>query len=233
MQDLFPYKGGFFMKKKLFIAVGGVILAISTATGAMAAASSSSSRGAYPHYHGFKYCTASSCAPTKPARPQTTSSPVTKPQATTAPQEKPEATTTPSQTQAPSQSESSLGRRMLDMVNDDRADNGLSSLAWSSELAEAALEHSRDMAQNNYFSHTSPTYGGFSVRLKASGISTLGAGENLALYNSLEKAQAALMSSSGHRANILKANYTHCGIGIVYSSSKGAYYITQWFAKMK
>ena len=122
---------------------------------------------------------------------------------------------------------------MLDMVNEDRADHGLSPLVWSAALAEAALDHSEDMAQNKYFSHTSPTYGGFSARLKASGISTLGAGENLALYNSLEKAQAALMSSAGHRANILKANYTHCGIGIVYSSSKGAYYITQWFAKMK
>jgi len=122
---------------------------------------------------------------------------------------------------------------MLDMVNEDRADNGLSTLTWSNELAQAALSHSRDMAENSFFSHTSPSSGSFSSRLKASGISTLGAGENLALYNSLEKAQAALMSSSGHRANILKPGYTHCGIGIVYSKSKGAYYITQWFAKMK
>lgn len=122
---------------------------------------------------------------------------------------------------------------MLDMVNEDRAANGLSALSWSNDLAQAAAAHSRDMAENNYFSHTSPTYGSFSVRLKSSGISTLGAGENLALYNSLEKAQAALMSSSGHRANILKASYTHCGIGVVYSQSKGAYYITQWFAKIK
>lgn len=220
------------MKKKLFIAAFGIILAFSAATGALAASSAQSSGGAYPHYHGFKYCTKTDCAPTKPTRPQATAAPTASPEATS----KPEVSATPQPTSKPEntvQSSSSLARKMLDMVNEDRAANGLSALSWSNDLAQAAAAHSRDMAENNYFSHTSPTYGSFSVRLKASGISTLGAGENLALYNSLEKAQAALMSSSGHRANILKASYTHCGIGVVYNQSKGAYYITQWFAKIK
>ena len=208
------------MKKKLFIAAAGVILAIFTASGALAASSTQSSRGAYPHYHGFKYCTKSDCTPTSTARPQTTPAPTIKPQSTPAPQTPPQSTT-------------SLGQKMLELVNEDRAANGLSPLVWSSDLAQAALNHSQDMAANNFFSHTSPLKGSFSQRLKASGISTLGAGENLALYNSLEKAQAALMSSSGHRANILKSSYTHCGIGVVYSQAKGAYYITQWFARLK
>ena len=208
------------MKKKLFVAAIGVILAIFTTSGALAASSTQSSRGAYPHYHGFKYCTQSDCTPTSPSRPQATAAPTAKPHTTPAPQATP-------------QPNASLGQKMLAMVNEDRADNGLSPLTWSPELAQAALSHSQDMAVNNFFSHTSPAKGSFSLRLKASGISTLGAGENLALYNSLEKAQAALMSSSGHRANILKASYTHCGIGIVYSQSKGAYYITQWFARLK
>ena len=208
------------MKKKLFIAAAAVILAIFTTSGALAASSTQSSRGAYPHYHGFKYCTKSDCTPTSPSRPQATAAPTVRPESTPAPQATP-------------QPNASLGQNMLAMVNEDRADNGLSPLTWSPELAQAALSHSQDMAANNFFSHTSPSNGGFSLRLKTSGISTLGAGENLALYNSLEKAQAALMSSSGHRANILKAGYTHCGIGIVYSQSKGAYYITQWFARLK
>ena len=110
---------------------------------------------------------------------------------------------------------------MLDMVNADRASNGLSPLIWSDALAQGAAAHSQDMSQNGYFSHTSPTYGGFSARLKAAGLSTLGAGENIALYGSLEKAEAALMASEGHRANILKSSYTHCGIGVVYNTAKG------------
>lgn len=234
------------MKKKLFSTVAGAVLAISTATSALAASRwQSSCSSYYPHYHGFRYCTSASCAPSRYNRPQSTApaQATAKPQATATPQATstsqvtstpqttaaPQATSTPQATASVNQS---LGKQMLDMVNEDRAANGLKPLTWSDSLAQGAMAHSQDMSQSGYFSHTSPTYGGFSARLKAAGLSTLGAGENIALYGSVEKAQAALMASEGHRANILKSSYTHCGIGIVYNAAKGGYYITQWFARM-
>ncbi len=121
---------------------------------------------------------------------------------------------------------------LLQLINTDRAKNGLSALTLDSSLSAAALSHSLDMQANGFFSHTSPTYGSFQARLAASGIRTLGAGENIARYATLEKAHAALMASEGHRANILGANYTHVGLGIVYDSSQGAYIITEWFARL-
>ncbi len=121
---------------------------------------------------------------------------------------------------------------LLQLINTDRAKNGLSALTLDSSLSAAALSHSLDMQANGFFSHTSPTYGSFQARLAASGIRTLGAGENIARYATLEKAHAALMASEGHRANILGANYTHVGLGIVYDSSQGAYTITEWFARL-
>ena len=121
---------------------------------------------------------------------------------------------------------------LLQLINTDRAKNGLSALTPDSSLSAAALSHSLDMQANGFFSHTSPTYGSFQARLAASGIRTLGAGENIARYATLEKAHAALMASEGHRANILGANYTHVGLGIVYDSSQGAYTITEWFARL-
>ena len=121
---------------------------------------------------------------------------------------------------------------LLQLINTDRAKNGLSALTLDSSLSAAALSHSLDMQANGFFSHTSPTYGSFQARLAASGIRTLCAGENIARYATLEKAHAALMASEGHRANILGANYTHVGLGIVYDSSQGAYIITEWFARL-
>ena len=119
---------------------------------------------------------------------------------------------------------------MISLVNEDRAANGLPALRFDAGLRAGALKHSQDMSASNYFSHTSPNYGSFSARIQASGVSYRTAGENIALYNNVEKAQAALMNSEGHRANILNSSFTRIGIGIVWNESKGAYYITQWFA---
>ncbi len=98
-----------------------------------------------------------------------------------------------------------------------------------SSLRTPALRHSQDMADNNFFSHTSPTQGTFSQRLSASGVGTRSAGENLAHYGTVQRAHEALMTSTGHRANIMNSNFTHIGIGIV--SKNNAYYITQWFGR--
>jgi uncharacterized protein YkwD len=119
-------------------------------------------------------------------------------------------------------------RNMISLVNQDRADNGLSALTFDAGLRSGALAHSQDMAENNYFSHTSPTQGDFNARIAAAGVKYSAAGENIAEYGSVEAAEAGFMNSPGHRANIL-GNYTRVGIGIV--NKNGTYYITQWFAK--
>ena len=119
---------------------------------------------------------------------------------------------------------------LFNAINYERTSRGLPALAADGCVTYVAQQRSTDMAVNNYFSHTSPTYGDFSTRLKASGVKYSTAGENLAMYGSVEQAHTALMNSPDHRANIMNAKYTRIGIGIVYNGSKGAYYITQWFA---
>ena len=151
-----------------------------------------------------------------PAKPKTTT---TAPTSSTASQ--------PATTGSMSAEES----KMINLVNQERTKAGLKPYTYDSSLRAAALSHSRDMSQNNFFSHTSPTKGTFSQRLAASGVKHTAAGENLALNGSVDKAHVSLMNSSGHKANIMSATYTRVGIGIVYNQSKGAYYITQWFAK--
>jgi uncharacterized YkwD family protein len=167
---------------------------------------------------------APTAAPTKAPTPAPTAAP------TAAPTKAPTAAPTKAPTPAPTGNMSALEQQMISLVNKDRAANGLPALRFDAGLRAGALKHSQDMSANNYFSHTSPTYGSFSARIKASGVSYRTAGENIALYNNVEKAQAALMNSEGHRANILNPSFTRIGIGIVWNESKGAYYITQWFA---
>ncbi len=159
-------------------------------------------------------------APTATAAPSATKAPT----ATAAP------TATPAPTATANSGMSAAEQKMINLVNQDRADNGLKPLVYDATLRVPALKHSQDMSQSNYFSHTSPNYGTFSQRLKASGVKYSSAGENIAMYNSVEAAQVGFMNSAGHRANIL-GDYTRVGIGIVYNQNKGVYYITQWFAK--
>ncbi|WP_287152590.1 CAP domain-containing protein [Candidatus Solincola tengchongensis] len=54
-------------------------------------------------------------------------------------------------------------------INDVRKRYGLSALSWDQELAAIALEHSRDMAERDYFDHVSPEGKDFTDRYREHG----------------------------------------------------------------
>jgi len=110
----------------------------------------------------------------------------------------------------------SFEQQVAALVNEQRAANGLAPLTLSEELSNVARTKSQDMHDNNYFSHTSPTYGSPFDMLKSFGISYRAAGENIAMgYSTPEAVVNAWMNSAGHRANILSASYTQIGVGYV------------------
>lgn len=107
-------------------------------------------------------------------------------------------------------------QQVVDLTNQERAKQGLAPLKVDIELSKVAREKSKDMAINNYFSHTSPTYGSPFDMMKKFGISYTAAGENIAKgQRSPQEVVNAWMNSSGHRANILNPNFTHIGVGFV------------------
>ena len=115
---------------------------------------------------------------------------------------------------------------VIRLVNEQRAKNGLKALTANWELSRVARYKSRDMADNRYFSHTSPTYGTPFQMIKAFGLSYRTAGENIAYGQRTPQAVVnAWMNSSGHRANILNASYTQIGVGYVAAG----HYWTQMF----
>ena len=126
----------------------------------------------------------------------------------------------------PSSAVHAYEKKVVDLVNAQRAKNGLSPLTISEDLCVKARIKSRDMATNNYFSHNSPTYGSPFDMMKALGISYRSAGENIAMgYATPEAVVTAWMNSQGHRENILSTKYTSIGVGYI---ADGGYW-TQWF----
>lgn len=123
---------------------------------------------------------------------------------------------------------SNIESEVLRLVNIERTKEGLSPLKISNELSSVANKKSQDMADNNYFSHTSPTYGSPFDMMKQFGINYTSAGENIAQgYSSAESVMNGWMNSPGHRANILSSNFGTLGVG--YVNKGGTTYWTQMF----
>ena len=119
-------------------------------------------------------------------------------------------------------------QEVIRLVNEIRIQNGLKTLTYDWELSRVARIKSQDMKDNRYFAHNSPVYGTPFQMMKNFGISYRSAGENIAKgYATPQAVVNAWMNSSGHRANILNANYTHIGVGYV----AGGNYWTQMFIR--
>ena len=116
------------------------------------------------------------------------------------------------------------------LLNNDRARYNLAPLTIDPALCRIARLKSEDMRDNQYFAHTSPTYGDVRQMLAHFGYSYRAAGENIAHHATIEKAQAAFLSSPGHRKNIMSSAYSKVGIGVAIDKN-GFVYLTQIFAR--
>lgn len=153
--------------------------------------------------------------PTKPVEPTKPLEP-TKPVEPVQPVEptNPVQPANPVEPEAPIQGLSQDEAEVVRLVNIERQKAGLAPLKASSQLSNVARMKSKDMADNNYFSHTSPTYGSPFDMMKQFGISYRTAGENIAKgYLSPASVMNGWMNSSGHRANILNGSFGTIGVG--------------------
>ena len=119
-------------------------------------------------------------------------------------------------------------RQMLELVNRDRAEHKLPPVAWRDDLANIARAHSLDMKTHHFMGHESPTTGKAKDRLAKAEVAFRAAGENIAVAPDVSTGQKWLMASPKHRGNILKAQFTHLGVGI-HRNDKGWLVITQLF----
>ncbi|WP_339307398.1 CAP domain-containing protein [Paenibacillus sp. FSL R5-0519] len=169
--------------------------------------------------------------PTKPAEPTTKpTQPTTKPEQPAKPaqptqEEKP--ATTPAKDSSNTgntgnntsnngseSTQSDFATQVVKLVNAERAKAGLSALTSDALLDKVAVAKVKDMSNNNYFDHQSPTYGSPFDMMKQFGVTYSYAGENIAKgQKTPQEVVTAWMNSAGHRANILSKNFTHIGVG--------------------
>lgn len=118
---------------------------------------------------------------------------------------------------------------VVGLTNTARARAGLPPLAVDPVLTRAAQAHSADMVARAFYSHTSPGGSQPWDRAAAAGSIRRTIGENIACgQRSPAEVVDGWMNSPGHRANILKPDFTHIGIGFA-GGGPAATYWTQLF----
>src|SRR5690348_6708035 len=97
---------------------------------------------------------------------------------------------------------SSAEKRIFEELNTERVSHGLTALQWDDHAADAARAHAQLLAENGKLSHQSSGENSLPERLGATGVRFTVSAENVARTEFVEDVHPALMTSSGHRANI-------------------------------
>jgi uncharacterized protein YkwD len=122
--------------------------------------------------------------------------------------------------------------QLFDLTNAARVNHGLSVLSWEEAVRKTARDHSKDMADNNYFSHTNLEGKSPFDRMTEDNITYRMAGENLATGQlSSIFAHEGLMNSLGHRKNILQTDFKSLGVGVAFGSESRPYYTENFLTK--
>lgn len=124
--------------------------------------------------------------------------------------------------------------QVLALVNAERAAAGCLPLALNSQLQAAAEGHSRAMAEQNFFSHTSKNGSKLKNRVRAAGYKGGRLAENIANgQNSASAVVAAWLGSAGHVKNIRNCAYRDTGISLTYQADDeplpGASYTPRYY----
>jgi uncharacterized protein YkwD len=118
---------------------------------------------------------------------------------------------------------------VIALTNARRTAAGLPPLAFDPLLTVAAQAHCDDMVARAFYAHTSPDGGEPWHRAAAAGSTRRTIGENIACgQRSAAEVVEGWMNSPGHRANILKPDFTHMGVGFTGGGGAGTYW-TQLF----
>jgi uncharacterized protein YkwD len=121
-----------------------------------------------------------------------------------------------------------LELRMAELINVEREARGIAPLALSVGLSEVARRHSVRMARARKADHgLGPP---LENRILAVRPDVCTFGENVSRHTSIDYSLGDLMQSKGHRGNLLSAQFTEIGVGIVRGGD-GYLYITQNFIR--
>jgi uncharacterized protein YkwD len=101
-------------------------------------------------------------------------------------------------------------------------------VAWNGQLYSAAVAHSRDMAENNYFSHASPRGDQAEQRVESVGYHWGSVGENIAAGEryTADTVVGGWLGSTGHCRNIMDADFNEVAVACI--SRPGTTFGSYW-----
>jgi len=122
-------------------------------------------------------------------------------------------------------------RDILRLTNGERRRHGLSELAWDDMLADTARAHAWDMLRRRYFAHATPEGLGPHDRITGANRTLILASTAENLYGAegpwretvadlAAEAVQGWMDSPGHRANILRPDLSHLGVGMALDGDR-------------
>ncbi|UPT70531.1 MAG: CAP domain-containing protein [Flavobacterium sp. JAD_PAG50586_2] len=120
--------------------------------------------------------------------------------------------------------------KLVTLINDYRASQGLNTLEVINHISYKSEEHNIYMIDNKVVNHD------YFQQRSNNLVQVLGAarvGENIAYnYQSAESAMSAWLNSPAHKENI-EGDYTHLGISVTIDQSTGKKYYTNMFMKKR
>lgn len=138
-----------------------------------------------------------------------------------------------------------LQAQALELINQSRAAEGLSLVAWDDQAAQVAQAHAEDMLDGPFFSHWNRDGYGPDHRAALDAGMTDTVFENIHMTwrrtsddqpapiedwpQRILDAHLGLMDSPGHHRNIMDPAHTHVGVGIAYRPEIGELRLVQEF----
>ena len=125
---------------------------------------------------------------------------------------------------------------ILKLLNHERRSQGLNVLREDPRLKKAALMKAKDMLENDYFGHESPTGVPGWYFVKKAGYPYEVAGENLAIgFLDSKEVHQAWNNSPSHRYNLLHPKFEDVGIAVLRGEFQGneVTVVVQFFGKQK
>jgi RNA polymerase sigma factor (sigma-70 family) len=141
-------------------------------------------------------------------------------------------------------SDAAAAQQVLAVINQARAQQGLSPLTISSGLESSSAAHNQRMAASCGLQHVCPGEASLGDRETAAGVHWMAAGENIGTGGPVANTTAAISDmavgltrsmlaeqppNDGHRRNILSQDFHHIGIAVMRDSS-GNVWLTQDFS---
>ncbi|AFM02522.1 Cysteine-rich secretory protein family [Bernardetia litoralis DSM 6794] len=115
------------------------------------------------------------------------------------------------------------GQELVTLVNKYRTEGctcgsdvmpAVATITWNETLAKTAYLHSKDMNDQDYFSHTGKDGSDTGIRMERQGYDWRAYGENIAKgYTNEQAVVEGWIESEGHCRNIMSANFEEMGVG--------------------